>query len=95
MAELILYSRQNNPYCELLKGVLREEGIHFTESDIGLPDSVHELNSAGCHALEPPVLKLTEGSKITGFFTNDDLFWDGKIIREIVRDLSHHSTNSA
>jgi len=91
MAELILYSQEKNPQCETLRGVLKEEGIAFRESDIRKPESIRELNHAGCHALEHPILKLTDGPKVMGFFTNDDLFWDGKIVREVVTDLSHHT----
>jgi hypothetical protein len=91
MAELILYSQKKNPQCEILRGVLKEEGIAFSESDIRKPESIRELIHAGCHALEPPVIKLIDGSTIMGFFTNDDLFWDGEIVREVIMDLSQQA----
>jgi len=88
MTELIVYSSEKNQQCEELKDILNEQGIQYREIDIRNPGVITELQNSGCHALEPPVLKVRQTSVKTVFFTNDDLFWDGKLIREAVIDLA-------
>jgi hypothetical protein len=87
MTELIVYSREKNPQCEELKDALKEGGVHYQEVDIRNPAAITELRKNGCLALEPPVLQVIHASRSQRLFTNDDLFWDGQLIREAVRDL--------
>ena len=90
MAELIVYSSKAHPHCELLRDVLKKEGIAFREVSIQNPDAVAELRENGCLALEPPVIQVAHDPAKRVFFTNDDLFWDGELIREAVIDLARH-----
>jgi hypothetical protein len=88
MAEVILYSKDKNPQCEELKGALQEVGVCYREINILTPEAVRELKNHGCTALEPPVICVSCGNHIRSFLTNDDLFWDGTLIREAVLDLT-------
>ena len=88
MTEVILYSQERHPQCEELKGALRKEGVSYREVDIHDPNAVNELRQLGCHALEPPVIGVRHKDRIHNVLTNDDLFWDGALIREAVLDLA-------
>jgi glutaredoxin len=94
MTELIVYSKEKNPQCEELKGVLKEVGIPYHEVDIRKPEVITELRKNGCHSLEPPVIKVVHTSSLQQFFKNDDLFWDGQLVREAVIDVMHLSGSS-
>lgn len=91
MTELIVYSKEKNPQCEELKGVLKESGIPYHEVDIRKPEVITELRKNGCHSLEPPVIRVVHTQRIQQFFKNDDLFWDGQLVREAVLDMMHLS----
>ena len=87
MTELIVYSREKHVQCEELKDALNEVGVHYQEVDIRNPEAITELRKNGCFALEPPVLRVVHASRPQRLFTNDDLFWDGHLIREAVMDM--------
>jgi hypothetical protein len=87
MTELIVYSTEKHLQCEKLKDVLKEAGAHYHEVDIRNPEAITELRKNGCFALEPPVLRVVHASRSERLFTNDDLFWDGQLIREAVMDV--------
>ena len=89
MTELIVYSRDKNPQCDALKGVLNEVGIPYNEVDIRKPEAIRELRNNGCHALEPPVIKVVHSRTTHQFLKNDDLFWDGQLVREAILDVMH------
>lgn len=91
MTELIVYSREKNPQCEELKDALKEVGIPYHEIDIRKPAVMTELRKNGCHSLEPPVIKVVHTRSLQQFFKNDDLFWDGQLVREVVMDVMHIS----
>ena len=88
MTELIVYSKEKHLQCEELKDALNEVGVHYHEVDIRNPEAITELRKNGCFALEPPVLKVVHASRSQRFFKNDDLFWDGQLIREAVMDFT-------
>ncbi len=88
MAEIIVYSQEQHPQCEVLKGALREEGVTYREIDIRNPEAICELKQHGCRALEPPVISVRHDNRIGSLLTNDDLFWDGSLIREAVLDIA-------
>ncbi len=88
MAEVILYSQEKNPQCEELKGVLDQQGVLYREINIRNPDAIRVLRQHGCNALEPPVIGVSYGNRIRNLLTNDDLFWDGALVREAVLDLA-------
>jgi hypothetical protein len=87
MTELIVYSKEKHLQCEELKDALKEAGAHYHEVDIRNPDVITELRKNGCLALEPPVLQVVHAPRSQRFFKNDDLFWDGQLIREAVMDV--------
>jgi arsenate reductase-like glutaredoxin family protein len=87
MTKLIVYSKEKNPQCEELKDALKEEGIAYQEIDIRKPEAISELRKNGCFALEPPVLQVVQDKLSQWFFKNDDLFWDGRLIRETIKDV--------
>jgi arsenate reductase-like glutaredoxin family protein len=87
MTKLIVYSKEKNPQCEELKDALKEEGIAYQEIDIRKPEAISELRKKGCFALEPPVLQVVQDKRSQWFFKNDDLFWDGRLIRETIKDV--------
>jgi len=87
MTELIVYSKEKNLQCKELKDALKEVGVHYHEVDIRNPEAITELRKNGCFALEPPVLQVVHTSRSQRFFKNDDLFWDGQLIREAVMDV--------
>jgi hypothetical protein len=88
MAEVILYSQEMNLQCEQLKGALRQQGVLYREINIRNPEAIRELRMLGCTALEPPVLGVSAGNRMQCLLTNDDLFWDGALVREAVLDLA-------
>ena len=67
---------------------LDEQGIPYREVDIRQPGVILELKNRGCTALEPPVLLVSRGHRDLRFFTNDDLFWDGELVREAISDIA-------
>jgi glutaredoxin len=91
MTELIVYSKDKNPLCEELKDALKEVGVHYQEVDIRNPEAITELRNNGCFALEPPVIQVVHASRSPWFLKNDDLFWDGRLIREAVMDVMQFS----
>lgn len=91
MNELIVYSTEKHLQCEELKEALKEAGARYHEVDIRNPEAIRELRNNGCFALEPPVLQVVHASRSRTFFKNDDLFWDGQLIREAVLDMTQVS----
>lgn len=87
MNELIVYSTEKHPQCEELKDVLNEGGVRYHEVDIRNPRAITELRKNGCFALEPPVIEIVHATRSQRFLKNDDLFWDGRLIREAVVDV--------
>ena len=73
-------------------GALREQGVLYREINIRNPEAVIALKEQGCNALEPPVISVRSGNRIQHVLTNDDLFWDGALIREAVLDLAGHTS---
>ena len=87
MDALIIYSSKNHQQSEELKGALREQGIKYKEINIQNPEAITTLRNNGCLSMEPPVIQVIYGQMKMNFFTNDDLFRDGKLVREAVVDL--------
>jgi hypothetical protein len=87
MTKVIVYSKEKNPQCAELKNALKEVGIAYQEIDIQKPESITELRKNGCFALEPPVVLVVQDKRSQWFFKNDDLFLDGRLIRETLRDV--------
>lgn len=72
--QLIVYTLEHCPNCELLKGFLKKDGYPFIERDLSTAESLTELRVNGVFVNEAPVLQ-----KDTDFFTSSDLFPSGKL----------------
>lgn len=72
--QLIVYTLEFCPNCDLLKGFLKTGGYAFTERDLSTAESLTELRMNGVFVSEAPVLQIDED-----FFTSSDLFPSGKL----------------
>jgi glutaredoxin len=79
--QLIVYTLEHCPNCELLKGFLKKGGHTFSERDLSSAESLTELRINGVFVNEAPVLQ-----KHDDFYTAADLFPAGKLDTE---HLSH------
>jgi len=80
--QLIVYSLEHCPNCELLKGFLKKSGIKYSERDLSSAESLTELRVNGVFVNEAPVLQ-----KKNDFFTSADLFPAGKMDEGHLRQL--------
>jgi glutaredoxin len=72
--QLIVYTLEFCPNCDLLKGFLKKGGYAFTERDLSTAESLTELRLNGVFVSEAPVLQKDED-----FYTSADLFPSGKL----------------
>ncbi|MEI7856249.1 MAG: glutaredoxin family protein [Methanomicrobiales archaeon] len=72
--QLIVYTLEFCPNCDLLKGFLKKGGYAFTESDLSTAESLTELRMNGVFVSEAPVLQKNDD-----FYTSADLFPSGKL----------------
>jgi glutaredoxin len=72
--QLIVYTLEHCPNCELLKGFLKKGGYMFTERDLSTAESLTELRVNGVFVNEAPVFQKDED-----FYTSADLFPTGKL----------------
>ena len=72
--QLIVYTLEHCPNCELLKGFLKKSGLKYSERDLSSAESLTELRVNGVFVNEAPVLQ-----KKDDFFTSADLFPSGKM----------------
>jgi glutaredoxin len=72
--ELIVYSLELCPNCDLLKKFLKKTGYKYVERDLSSAESLTELRVNGVFVNEAPVLQKDED-----FFTSADLFPAGKL----------------
>ena len=80
---LIMYTLENCPNCEMLKGYLHSHRIMYTERDMSSAESLTELRVNGCFAMEAPVLRQGDT-----FLTTMDLFSAGKVREDSVEQLA-------
>jgi glutaredoxin len=73
-SQLIVYTLEFCPNCDLLKGFLKTGGYAFTERDLSTAESLTELRMNGVFVSEAPVLQVNED-----FFTSADIFPSGKL----------------
>ncbi|HMA05384.1 MAG TPA: glutaredoxin domain-containing protein [Methanomicrobiales archaeon] len=71
---LTVYTLENCPNCEMLKGYLHSLRVTFAEKDMSSAESLTELRVNGVFAMEAPVLRKDET-----FLTSADLFSGGKV----------------
>jgi glutaredoxin len=72
--QLIVYTLEFCPNCEILKGFLKNGGFAFLERDLSTAESLTELRMNGVFVNEAPVLQKNDD-----FFTSDVLFPSGKL----------------
>ena len=72
--QLIVYTLEYCPNCDLLKGFLKKGGYAFTERDLSTAESLTELRMNGVFVNEAPVLQKNDD-----FFTSEVLFPSGKL----------------
>jgi glutaredoxin len=72
--QLIVYTLEYCPNCEILKGFLKTGGYAFTERDLSTAESLTELRMNGVFVNEAPVLQMNDD-----FFTTEVLFPSGKL----------------
>lgn len=71
--QLIVYTLEHCPNCELLKGFLKKNGYKFIERDLSTAEALTELRINGVFVNEAPVFQRDDD-----FFTSADLFPSGK-----------------
>jgi len=72
--QLIVYTLELCPNCDLLKGFLKKNGHPFSERDLSSAESLTELRVNGVFVNEAPVLQNGDD-----FYTSADLFPAGKL----------------
>lgn len=80
--QLIVYTLEHCPNCELLKGFLKKNGLKYSERDLSSAESLTELRLNGVFVNEAPVLQKDED-----FYTTTDIFSSGKLDAEHVSRL--------
>jgi glutaredoxin len=75
--QLIVYTLEHCPNCDLLKGFLKKKGLRYSERDLSSAESLTELRINGVFVNEAPVLQ-----KVDDFYTSADLFPAGKLDTE-------------
>ena len=80
--ELIVYSLELCPNCDLLKGFLKKKGHKYSERDLSSAESLTELRVNGVFVNEAPVLQKGED-----FYTSADLFPAGKLDEKHIAQL--------
>ena len=73
-SQLILYTLECCPNCDILKGFLKKGGYTFVECDLSTAESLTELRMNGVFVKEAPVLQ-----KDADFYTSADIFPAGKL----------------
>ncbi len=80
--QLIVYTLEHCPNCEILKSFLKKGGYRFTEQDLSNAESLTELRMNGIFVNEAPVLQND-----SDFYTTIDIFPSGKLDGEFVSKL--------
>lgn len=80
--QLIIYTLECCPNCELLKGFLKKSGYTFGERDMSTAESLTDLRVNGIFVNEAPVLQKNDA-----FFTSADLFPAGRMNSEHITHL--------
>lgn len=54
---IVVYTLENCPHCEEVKGELKSLGIPYEERDMQTAESITELRVNQCFAIEAPVIQ--------------------------------------
>lgn len=71
--QIIIYTLEHCPNCELLKGFLKKNGHQYSERDLSSAEALTELRINGIFVTEAPVLQAGGD-----FYPSADLFPSGK-----------------
>jgi glutaredoxin len=80
--QLIVYTLEFCPNCELLKEFLAGRGIPFVVRDLSTAESLTELRVNGVFVNEAPVLQNDDR-----FLTSEDLFSSGAVREDQIKNL--------
>jgi hypothetical protein len=80
--QLIVYTLENCPNCDQLKGFLKKNAYTYSERDLSSAESLTELRVNSVFVNEAPVLQKGEV-----FYTSADLFTDGKLDENHIIEL--------
>jgi glutaredoxin len=80
--QLIVYTLEFCPNCELLKEFLAGRGIPFVVRDLSTAESLTELRVNGVFVNEAPVLQNDDR-----FLTSEDLFSSGAVREDRIKNL--------
>ena len=83
---LVIYTLEYCPNCELLKEYLTRNNLSFDEKDMSTAESLTELRIHGVFVNEAPVIRGAGG-----FLTSGDLFSSGVLREDLVQKLSEGS----
>ncbi len=81
-AEIVVYTLDNCPNCEILKGYLAACGAAYDERDMMSAEALTEMRINGVFVREAPVLQ-----KDKTFLTSAELFTAGTVREEVVSPL--------
>jgi glutaredoxin len=81
-AQIIVYTLENCPNCELLKEYLAAQGAAYDERDMMSAEALTEMRINGVFVREAPVLQ-----KDKTFLTSAELFGAGTVREEVVSPL--------
>lgn len=81
-SQLIVYTLEHCPNCDILKGFLKKSGHKFIEHDLSTAESLTELRMNGVFVNEAPVLQ-----KSSDFYTSAEIFPSGTLDAEHVSRL--------
>lgn len=82
ISQIIVYTLENCPNCELLKEYLSRAGAAYGVRDMMEPEALTELRINGVFVREAPVLQI--GST---FLTSRELFSSGTVREETLSSL--------
>ena len=60
MEKVVVYSTPTCPNCMVLKSLLKEKGIQFSEMNMSTPAGLTELRINGIFAMSAPVLQIDD-----------------------------------
>jgi glutaredoxin len=72
--ELIVYTLETCPHCEMLKKAIKKGGYKYSERDLSTAEALTELRVNGVFVNEAPVLQRGEE-----FYTTAELFPTGML----------------
>ncbi|HUU75562.1 MAG TPA: glutaredoxin family protein [Methanoregulaceae archaeon] len=80
--DVIIYTLEFCPNCELLKEYLKNQEIPFSEQDMSSAESLTDLRVNGVFVQEAPVLR-----KDSRFLTSVEMFHTGTIREDVIKKL--------